>query len=128
MRDLTLGQGTSLVRNLQRSLAWSKTQREVATLISASHPPDVVDNWREMRDNFDRDPSMPNPYEEAEQRTVSPFLIRSPLTLPSDVTIAELQKDLLKEARHTSNAADARSSSVFPGTFFQKAIEVEDRM
>lgn len=82
MRDLTLGPGTSLVKNLQRSLAWSETQREVAALISESYPANVVAKWREMRDNFDRDPSMPNPYEEAEQRMVPPPLHIPPSPCP----------------------------------------------
>ena len=38
--------------------------------MSETFADDIVDKWRKMRDDFDRDPSMPNPYEEAENRTV----------------------------------------------------------
>ncbi|KAF9781860.1 hypothetical protein BJ322DRAFT_1010483, partial [Thelephora terrestris] len=113
----TLKLRVALNRNLQRSVAWSTSQREVATLISGSYPAEIVAKWREMRANFDRDPSRPNPYKEVERH----------------LTIAELQKELLKEAKPASDAhplpvADARSSNVSPGTLFQKAIEVEDRI
>ena len=64
----------SLDRNLRRSVAWSKTQREVANLISESYPAEAVTKWRKMRDDFDRDSSMPNPYEEVEQHMVSSIL------------------------------------------------------
>ena len=105
-------------------LAWSKSQREVATLISGSYVAGVVAKWREMLDKFDHDPSMPNPYKEVEEHTT--------YHQPLDLTIAELQKELLKEGKLTSNAnslsTDTLPSSISPGTFFQKAIEVEDRL
>jgi hypothetical protein len=61
--------GTSLDTNLRRSIAWSKSQREVADLVTGSHSADNVEKWRKMRDDFDEDPSKPNPYEEVENRT-----------------------------------------------------------
>ena len=130
---LNLGPGTSLDRNLRQSLVWSKSQREVATLISESYLLAVVDGWREMRDKFDRDPSMPNPYKEVEDRTFSSLLCRFVSYPVLDLTIAKLQKELLKEAKQASNAnplsgGDVPSSEVSPGMFFQKAIEVEDRL
>jgi hypothetical protein len=69
--DLTIDSGVLLNRNLQRSLAMSKSQREVATLVSGSYPADVVEKWRQMRANFDRSRTMPNPYKEVEDRKVS---------------------------------------------------------
>jgi len=60
--------GKSLDKNLRQSLIWSKSQREVANLISESYPADVVNKWRKMRDDFDRDSSRPNPYEEVNNR------------------------------------------------------------
>lgn len=80
IHNLTLDLGASLERSLRRSLAWSKTQREVATLISGSYSAEVVAKWREMLDNFDRDPSMPNPYKEVEQRKFFP--LRSIFIIP----------------------------------------------
>jgi len=42
--------------------------------MSGSYPADVVSKWRKMRDDFDRDPSKPNPYEERNNRMVSLIL------------------------------------------------------
>jgi hypothetical protein len=69
-----LDPGATLDRNLRRSLAWRKSQREVATLISESYPAAIVDKWRIMRENFDRDRSKPNPYKEVEEREF-PYLL-----------------------------------------------------
>ena len=63
--------GKALDKNFRRSLAWSKSQREIADLMSGSYPPDIVDKWHEMRDDFDCDPSKPNPYQEVENRVSS---------------------------------------------------------
>jgi hypothetical protein len=61
--------GTSLDRNLRRSLAWKTSQREVADLITSSYEASTIREWQKMRDDFDRDSSKPNPYEEIENRT-----------------------------------------------------------
>ena len=61
--------GTFLNKNLQVSLAWSKSQRKVATLVSESYSTAIVDEWRKMRDEFDLDQSKPNPYEEVDNRS-----------------------------------------------------------
>ena len=66
--------GASLERNLRRSFAWSKSQREVANLMSGSYPTPTVDNWRKMRDEFDLDPSKPNPYKEVDNCTCFPIV------------------------------------------------------
>jgi len=63
--------GAFLDKNLQRSFTWSKTQRELATLLSASYSDKTVDAWRKMRDEFDLDQSKPNPYEEIDNCKVS---------------------------------------------------------
>ena len=60
--------GTTLKRNLRRSLAWKKSQREVATLISGAYSTATVEKWCKMRDEFDLDNSKPNPYEEVDNR------------------------------------------------------------
>ena len=60
--------GKTLERNLRRSLAWKKSQREVATLISGTYSTATVEKWCKMRDEFDLDNSKPNPYEEVDNR------------------------------------------------------------
>ena len=64
----------SLNRNLQRLFMWSRSQREVANLISGTYMPDIVKKWHKMQNDFDHNPSMPNPYEEVETRKVSSIL------------------------------------------------------
>ena len=112
---------------------WSKSQREVATLISESYSADVVDKWREMRAEFDRDHSMPNPYKETEDRMFSSAFIHPSLIRFLGLTIAKLQMELLVEAKTISNenplaVGGAQSSSISPSTFFQKAIDLEERL
>lgn len=58
--------GKFFEKSLQRSLAWSKSQREVATLMSKSYKNPIVDKWHKMRKEFDLDPSKPNPYKETD--------------------------------------------------------------
>ena len=69
----TLPSGMLLDKNLRRSLAWRKSQQEVATLVSGSYPAATVDEWRKMRDAFDLDQTNPNPYKEVDSR--ASFLI-----------------------------------------------------
>ena len=76
---------------------------------------------------------MPNLYKEVEDCTFSSLLCRFISYPVLDLTIAKLQKELLKEAKQASNAnplsgRDVLSSEVSPGMFFQKAIEVEDQL
>lgn len=112
---------------------WSRSQREVAVLISESYSSDVVDEWREMRAKFDSNRSMPNPYKETEDRMFSSLFIHSSLIRFLGLTVAKLQKELLLEAKAMSNdnslaAGGTQSSTVSPGTFFQKAIDLEERL
>jgi hypothetical protein len=71
----------TLNKNLKTSLAWFATQREVAMLMSSSYPEAAVSKWTAMRDDFDRDSSKPNPYQEAEQRMVSCLIYSSTNTI-----------------------------------------------
>ena len=58
--------GVSLLKNLKKSLAWSKTQRAVANKAPESLPADTLAQWSTMRQEFDQDRAKPNPYEEPE--------------------------------------------------------------
>ena len=42
--------------------------------MSGSYPANVVAKWCEMREDFDRDSSKPNPYEEVDNRMTSLIL------------------------------------------------------
>lgn len=65
---LTTYPGTFLMKNLRRSIRWSKTQRVFAAAISAKHPKSVLERWMKMREDFDHDPKNPNPYVEPRVR------------------------------------------------------------
>jgi hypothetical protein len=58
--------GTTLLKNLQKSLSWSKTQRTVANNASQRISASTLADWKKMREVFDRDRTKPNPYEEPE--------------------------------------------------------------
>ena len=71
--SLTSSLGKFLLKNLRRSVAWSKTQRTFALAISAKHPPGVLRQWTKMREDFDKDSANPNPYEEPRVRKLIAF-------------------------------------------------------
>ena len=61
------------------------------------------------------------------------FFLHAPLTRSSDFTMAQLRLELLKEeAKRTPasppSAEDTQSQKPSPSVFFQKAIEIEDRL
>ena len=118
--------GKLLEKNLRRSLAWKKSQREVATLMSAAFDTATVNKWREIRDAFDLNDSEPNPYEEVDNRT---YFFRDASVLIDgfiDVTMAQLKLELLKEeAKELSEGP--LPQKVLAGAFLRKAIEIEDR-
>jgi hypothetical protein len=119
--------GTSLEKSLRRSLAWSKSQREAAKLMSGSFETAIVDSWRKMREAFDLDQTKPNPYEEVDNRAFFPrqIFLFPPDWFP-DVTMAKLKLDLLKEEAKESSGR-AQPHKVSAGAFFRKAIEIEGR-
>ena len=58
--------GTSFLKNLQKSLTWSKTQRAIAKKVSECLAPDTLAAWTKLRQDFDQDQKNTNPYEEPE--------------------------------------------------------------
>lgn len=67
---LTSCEGTFLLKNLRRSLAWGSSQREAATSLSQKYLQGTIDEWTEMRNKFDEDPKSPNPYKEPKSCTI----------------------------------------------------------
>jgi hypothetical protein len=72
---LTLRPGVFLLKNLRRSVTWSKTQRTFASTISARHTTGVLEQWTKMCEDFDKDPKKPNPYKEPRVRKLN--MVRS---------------------------------------------------
>lgn len=64
------------MKNLRRSVRWSKTQRAFAAAISVKHPADILERWAKMREDFDNDPKKPNPYVEPRVRKCISVLLR----------------------------------------------------
>ena len=118
--------GKSLEKNLRRSLAWSKSQRAVAALMSGSYDVATVKKWRKMREKYDLNPSKPNPYEEDDNCAYSVEYVHAPPDQFPDATMAELKVELLEEeAKELLERAPLHKVSA--GTFFCKAIDIEDR-
>jgi hypothetical protein len=64
--------GAFLLKNLRRSVRWSKTQRAFASAICAKHPASDLERWTKTREDFDRDRGKPNPYVEPRVRKLIP--------------------------------------------------------
>lgn len=79
-----------------------------------------------MRDEFDLDQSKFNPYEEVDNCRSSFFLNISSPDRSSDVTMAQLKLELLKEEARAF-VGHGQPPKVSPGAFFKKVIEMEDR-
>ena len=96
--------------------------------MSESYPADVVSQWRKMREDFDRDPSKLNPYEEVDDRMSFSFLnyIVSNST-HIDLTMAQLRLELLKEEVSQVPSAD-NPPGVSAVAFFWKALDIEERL
>ena len=58
--------GTSFLKNLQKPLTWSKTQRAIAKKVSECLAPDTLAAWTKLRQDFDQDQKNTNPYKEPE--------------------------------------------------------------
>ena len=56
-------------------MSWSKTHRVIADNASKSLPEDTLAAWTKVRQEFNRDPSKPNPYEEPETCEFSGMLL-----------------------------------------------------
>ena len=81
-----------------------------------------------MRNDFDSDPTKPNPYEEVEDCRFFCSSSISSLTQFPDHTMAQLRVELLKEEVKQVSGARSPSHKVSAGGFFRKAIEIEDRL
>jgi len=68
-------QGVFLLRNLRRSLAWGRSQREAATSLSQRYSKETLVMWAGMRDTFDKNSKSPNPYKEPKNRTFVSLLM-----------------------------------------------------
>ena len=81
---LTSCPGVFLLKNLRRSIKWSKIQRAFASAISAKHPSGVLQRWTKMREDFDSNTDKPNPY--AEPRASKLILVRFTHSPGADLT------------------------------------------
>jgi hypothetical protein len=53
-----------LRKTLEKAWKWSKAQREVANALDGSVPGGTVRKWQKMVDEYKKDKSKPNPFEE----------------------------------------------------------------
>ena len=85
--------------------------------------------WCKMREEFDLDPSRPNPYAEPESRKsrLGRYLFPN---LFLDFSMAELRLQLLKEEAQESSEGQVQGQvqgQVLAGAFLRQAFHVKDR-
>jgi len=96
--------GITLLKNLRKAFIWSKTQRTVADNTSNRLPPGTFTEWKNMREDFDRNNQKPNPYKEPEVCKSLDYLVCIFLVLILAVTTMEslrrqLDQDEAQELR-----------------------------
>ena len=118
--------GTSLLKNLQNSLAWSKAQRLIAEDASQSLSKETLAEWTQMRLDFDQDRTKPNPYEEPETcESLELSQSFSPLN-PVVVTMESLKRRLDEDERRELRQGRTPSPhTVSANIFVCSALEVE---
>ena len=75
---LLLPLGITLLKNVEKGLIWSQTQRAVADNASNRLPTETLVDWEKMRRDFDRDNKQPNPYKEPEVCRSPDYFLSSP--------------------------------------------------
>jgi hypothetical protein len=124
---LTPLSGTSLLKNLRTSLAWGKTQRAVAKNASAPLSPETLADWTRMRQDFDQDPTKPNPYEEPESCESSRTSATFPVLIFTVVTMKSLRRQLDQDEESESREGRTHPHTVTASTFIGSAIQIEEQ-
>jgi len=126
---LILLSGIFLVKNLRKSLSWSKTHRAVAKNASKCLSASMLADWNKMREDFERDGTKSNPYEEPE--TCKLLRIRFRLSLYSFritvVTIKSLRHQLDKDDVRKIREGHIPPHTVTPSVFIGNAIQIEEQ-
>ena len=120
--------GPGLLKNLKRALSWSKTHRAIADNVSKSLPEDTLAAWIKVRQEFDQDPSRPNPYEEPE--TCMYLGLRLPGSYAyhfTVVTVETLRCQLDEDNESDTCQGHAPLHTMTPSTFIWTAIKIEEQ-
>ena len=81
-----------------------------------------------MRDDFDKDPKQPNPYDEPRVRKLITVCFVWPmLTRPPDVTLSKLKRVLAAEEVAQLNEGQEPPHDITPSGFVRMAIDIEER-
>lgn len=126
--SLTSSTGVLLMKNLRRSVRWSKTQQAFASAISAKHSDAVLERWAKMREDFNTDPKKPNLYVEPRVRkSVFVYFTCPRLTRCTEVTLTRLKQVLATEEASQLSRGQKLPRGVTPSGFFRMAIDIEER-
>lgn len=120
--------GTTLLKNLKRALSWSRTHRAIADNVSKSLPEDTLAAWIKVRQEFDQDPSKPNPYQEPETCMFPGPLLTDPVLIFSTVvTVESLRRQLDNDNESDSHRGHTPPHTMTPGTLIWTAIQIEEQ-
>jgi len=124
---LTPTLGITLLKNLQKALVWSKTQRAVANNASNRLPPETLVDWDKMRRDFDRDRKNPNPYAEPETCKSPRLFCTSPKLILTVMTMESLRRQLDQDEARESQQGRTPPHAVTASAFVGEALQVEQQ-
>ena len=119
--------GITLLKNLEKALIWSKTQRAIANNASDRLPTETLADWDKMRRDFDRDKKQPNPYAEPEP-CKSPRLFRTfPMLILTVMTMESLRHQLDQDEARESREGRTPPHAVTASAFIGDALRIEQQ-
>ena len=127
LQYLSFHPGVTLLRNLQKVLVWSKTQRAIADNASARLLDDTLVDWAKMRQDFDRDRTKPNPYEEPETCELPQTFPPLSVLIFIVVTMATLRRQFDKDEDRELRRGRTPPHTVTSSTFIWNAIQIEEQ-
>ena len=127
LQYLSFHPGVTLLRNLRKALVWSKTQRAIADNASACLLDDTLVDWAKMRQDFDRDRTKPNPYEEPETCELPQTFPPLSVLIFIVVTMATLRRQFDKDEDRKLRRGCTPPHTVTSSTFIWNAIQIEEQ-
>jgi len=119
--------GITLLKNLEKALVWSETQRAVANNASNRLPPETLANWDKMRQDFDRDNEKPNPYAEPDTCKSHRVFCMFPLLILAVMTMESLRRQLDQDEARQSRQGHPSPHAVTASAFLGDALQIEQR-
>lgn len=119
--------GITLLKNLQKALIWSKTQRAIADNASNRLPLETLADWDKMRRDFDRDNKKPNPYAEPEACESPRLFCMFSMLILTVMTMESLRRQLDSDEARESRQGRTPPHAVTASAFIGDALQIEQR-